>query len=317
MIHCPVTGLEEGEAPDGAEPIAECRKAGFVALVGRPNVGKSTLLNHLIGQKISITSRRPQTTRHRIQGIKTTDQGQAVYVDTPGIHASDKRAMNRYLNRTAGSALLGVDVIVWVVDRPAWLPEDDLVLARIEAAGVPAILAINKVDRFDDKSALLPFLASAESRYPFAAMVPVSALKGTHLDVLERRIMELLPEGAPIFPEDQVTDCSERFLAAEIIREKLLRSLGQEVPHALTVEIEQFKLEGALRRIAAVIWVERAGQKAIVIGRKGEVLKKVGERARVDMESVFDGKVFLQLWVKVKEGWSDSERAMRSLGFVE
>jgi GTP-binding protein Era len=292
-------------------------KAGFVALVGRPNVGKSTLLNYLIGQKISITSRRPQTTRHRIHGIKTTEQGQAVYVDTPGIHASERRAMNRYLNRTAGTALLDVDLIVWLIDRPAWQTEDDLVLERIKSAGVPVILAINKIDWLEDKAALLPFLESAESRHDFAAMIPISALKGANLDVLESKIMDLLPEGEPIFPEDQITDRSERFLAAEIIREKLLRSLGQEVPHALTVEIEQFKVEGLLTRISAVIWVERPGQKAIVIGRKGEVLKKVGERARHDVERLLDGKVFLQLWVKVKEGWSDDERALRSLGYSE
>jgi GTP-binding protein Era len=292
-------------------------KAGFVALVGRPNVGKSTLLNYLIGQKISITSRRPQTTRHRIQGIKTSEAGQAVFVDTPGIHANEKRAMNRYLNRTAGTALLDVDLVVWVIDRPAWAPEDDLVLERIKSAGAPVILIINKIDWLDDKGLLLPFLEDAESRHPFAAMIPVSALKGANLDVLESKIMELLPEGEPIFPEDQITDRSERFLAAEIIREKLLRSLGQEVPHALTVEIEQFKVEGNLTRIAAVIWVEREGQKAIVIGQKGGVLKKVGERARLDMERLLDGKVFLQLWVKVKEGWSDDERALRSLGYSE
>lgn len=292
-------------------------KAGFVALIGRPNVGKSTLLNHLIGQKISITSRRPQTTRHRIHGIKTTEEGQAVFVDTPGIHGSEKRAMNRYLNRTAGTALLDVDLIVWVIDRPAWLPEDDLVLERIKSAEVPVILAINKIDWLEDKGLLLPFLESAGERHAFAAMIPVSALKGANLEVLERTIMEQLPEGEPIFPDDQITDRSERFLAAEIIREKLLRSLGQEVPHALTVEIEQFKAEGALTRISAVIWVEREGQKAIVIGRKGEVLKKVGERARLDLERLLDGKVFLQLWVKVKEGWSDDERALRSLGYAE
>ena len=292
-------------------------KAGFVALVGRPNVGKSTLLNYLIGQKISITSRRPQTTRHRIHGIKTTEQGQAVYVDTPGIHASERRAMNRYLNRTAGTALLDVDLIVWLIDRPAWQTEDDLVLELIKSAGVPVILAINKIDWLEDKAALLPFLESAESRHDFAAMIPISALKGANLDVLESKIMDLLPEGEPIFPEDQITDRSERFLAAEIIREKLLRSLGQEVPHALTVEIEQFKVEGLLTRISAVIWVERPGQKAIVIGRKGEVLKKVGERARHDVERLLDGKVFLQLWVKVKEGWSDDDRALRSLGYSE
>lgn len=292
-------------------------KAGYVALVGRPNVGKSTLLNHLLGQKISITSRRPQTTRHRIHGILTTDEGQAVFVDTPGIHFSQKRAMNRYLNRTAGAALLDVDVVVWVIDRPEWLPEDDLVQKRILASGAPVILAINKVDRIEDKGLLLPFLESAGRLHPFAEMMPVSALRGTNLDMLQRKIMELLPEGDPIFGEDQITDRSMRFMAAEIIREKLLRSLAQEVPHALTVEIEQYRTEDGLTRIHALIWVERPGQKAIVIGQKGEVLKKVGERARAELEKMLDGKVYLELWVKVKEGWSDDERALQSLGYRE
>jgi GTP-binding protein Era len=292
-------------------------KSGFVAIVGRPNVGKSTLLNHLVGQKISITSRRPQTTRHRIHGIRTTDEGQAVFVDTPGIHASEKRAMNRYLNKTAGAALGGVDLVVWLIDRAAWLPEDELVLKRIQTAGVPVILAINKIDRIEDKDQLLPFLQEAAERLDFAAMIPLSALKGSNLEVLDRAIMNLLPEGQPVFPEDQVTDRSMRFMAAEIIREKLLRSLGQEVPHAITVEIEQFKHDGELTRISALIWVEREGQKAIVIGTKGEVLKKVGERARLDLERMLERKVFLQLWVKVKEGWSDDERALRSLGYAD
>ncbi|MDD1650794.1 MAG: GTPase Era [Methylococcaceae bacterium] len=292
-------------------------KSGFVAIVGRPNVGKSTLLNHLVGQKISITSRRPQTTRHRIHGIRTTDEGQAVFVDTPGIHASEKRAMNRYLNKTAGAALGGVDLVVWLIDRAAWLPEDGLVLKRIQTAGVPVILAINKIDRIEDKDQLLPFLQEAAERLDFAAMIPLSALKGSNLEVLDRAIMNLLPEGQPVFPEDQVTDRSMRFMAAEIIREKLLRSLGQEVPHAITVEIEQFKHDGELTRISALIWVEREGQKAIVIGTKGEVLKKVGERARLDLERMLERKVFLQLWVKVKEGWSDDERALRSLGYAD
>lgn len=292
-------------------------KAGFVALVGRPNVGKSTLLNHLLGQKISITSRRPQTTRHRIHGIRTTEAGQAVFVDTPGIHASEKRAMNRYLNKTAGSALADVDLIVWVIDRAGWLPEDDLVLQRIRTSGQPVILAINKVDRMEDRDQLLPFLSQAAADYPFAALIPVSALKGTNLAMLDQAIMDHLPEGELIFPEDQITDRSMRFMAAEMIREKLLRSLGQEVPYALTVEIEQFKQEDGLTRISALIWVERQGQKAIVIGKKGDVLKKVGERARLDLERMLEGKVFLQLWVKVKEGWSDDERALRSLGYSD
>jgi GTPase len=292
-------------------------KSGFVALVGRPNVGKSTLLNHLVGQKISITSRRPQTTRHRIHGIKTTEAGQAVFVDTPGIHASEKRAMNRYLNKAAGSALGDVDVVVWLIDRPAWLSEDELVLQRIKTSGVPVILVINKIDRIEDKDELLPFFQEASENHDFAAMIPVSALRGSNLDVLDRTIMDLLPDGELIFPEDQITDRSMRFMAAEIIREKLIRSLGQEVPHALTVEIEEYKQEGELTRIRALILVERAGQKAIVIGKKGEVLKKVGERARHDLERMLEGKVFLQLWVKVKEGWSDDERALRSLGYAD
>lgn len=292
-------------------------KAGFVALVGRPNVGKSTLLNHLLGQKISITSRRPQTTRHRIHGIRTTEAGQAVFVDTPGIHASEKRAMNRYLNKTAGSALADVDLIVWVIDRAGWLPEDDLVLKRIRTSDQPVILAINKVDRMEDRDQLLPFLSQAAADHPFAALIPVSALKGTNLAMLDKAIMDHLPEGELIFPEDQITDRSMRFMAAEMIREKLLRSLGQEIPHALTVEIEQFRQEDGLTRISALIWVERQGQKAIVIGKKGDVLKKVGERARLDLERMLEGKVFLQLWVKVKEGWSDDERALRSLGYSD
>jgi len=292
-------------------------KAGFVALVGRPNVGKSTLLNHLLGQKISITSRRPQTTRHRIHGIRTTEEGQAVFVDTPGIHASEKRAMNRYLNKTASSALADVDLIVWVVDRAGWLPEDELVLKRIRTSGQPVILAINKIDRMEDRDQLLPFLSDASADYPFAALIPISALKGSNLAMLDKAIMDHLPEGPLIFPEDQITDRSMRFMAAEMIREKLLRSLGQEVPHALTVEIEQFKQEEGLTRISALIWVERQGQKAIVIGKKGEVLKKVGERSRLDLERMIEGKVFLQLWVKVKEGWSDDERALRSLGYSD
>jgi len=293
------------------------KKSGYVAIVGRPNVGKSTLLNHLVGQKISITSRRPQTTRHRIHGIRTTAEGQAVFVDTPGIHASEKRAMNRYLNKAAGAALADVDVVLWLIDRPAWLPEDELVLQRIQGAGVPVVLVINKIDRLEDKDVLLPFLREASGRHEFAAMIPLSALRGANLEVLDRTIMELLPEGELIFPEDQVTDRSLRFMAAEIIREKLLRALGQEVPHALTVEIEEYKQEEGLTRIRALILVERTGQKAIVIGKNGEVMKKVGERARHDLERLLEGKVFLQLWVKVKEGWSDDERALRSLGYVD
>lgn len=291
-------------------------KSGFVAIIGRPNVGKSTLLNHLLGQKVSITSRRPQTTRHRIHGIRTTTDGQAVFVDTPGIHASQQRAMNRYMNRAARSALGDVDVILWVIDRLAFMAEDDLVLECLKPSKVPVLLVINKVDRVEEKAMLLPFLEGAAQKYPFADMIPLSALRGENLAALETRIFELLPEGDLIFPEDQVTDRSMRFIAAEIVREKLLRSLGQEVPHALTVEIEEYREENDMTHVRALILVERTGQKAIVIGKKGEVLKKVGERSRLDLERLIDGKVCLKLWVKVKEGWSDDERALRSLGYT-
>jgi len=292
-------------------------KVGYIALVGRPNAGKSTLLNHLVGQKICITSRRPQTTRHRIHGIKTTPVGQAIFVDTPGIHAEQKKAMNRYLNKTASSALAGVDVIVWVVDSWKWHEENEVVLAQLRNANCPVILAINKIDQCEDKEALLPFLDSASKRFGFAAIVPISALKNTNLDRLEETIMGLLPEGGLIFPEDQVTDRTERFFAAEIIREKLIRSLGQEVPHAIAVQVESYKEEEKLTRIHAIIWVEREGQKAIVIGKEGEVLKKVGQRAREEMEKMFERKVYLNLWVKVKKGWSDNEGVMQSLGYNE
>lgn len=292
-------------------------KAGYVTIVGRPNVGKSTLLNHLIGQKISITSRKPQTTRHRILGIKTTDQAQMIFMDTPGIHLNQQRAMNRYLNQTATATLTGVDVIVWMMDRLSWHPEDELVFDNIKALDIPVILVLNKVDNLDDKTQLLPWLKTAAERHPFVDLIPVSALKGNNLEQLEEKIIQYLPEADLIYPEDQITDRSERFMAAEIIREKLLRCLGQEVPHALTVEIERFKQEGNLIRINGLIWVEREGQKAIIIGQKGEVLKKVGERSRHDLEKMLDSKVYLELWVKVKKGWSDNERALQSLGYVD
>lgn len=293
-------------------------KMGYVALIGRPNAGKSTLLNHLVGQKLCITSRRPQTTRHRIHGIKTTPVGQAVFVDTPGIHTDQKKAMNRYLNKTASRVLAGVDVIVWVVDQWRWHEENELVLGQLRHLTCPVILAVNKIDQCEDKETLLPFLEDAAQRFGFAAIVPIAALKNLNLDRLEATIMDLLPEGEPAYPEDQVTDRPERFFAAEIIREKLIRSLGQEVPHAITVQIEQFKEEdNGLTRVHAIIWVEREGQKIIVIGKQGGVLKKVGQRAREEMEKMFGRKIFLNLWVKVKKGWSDNETALQSLGYSE
>jgi GTP-binding protein Era len=292
-------------------------KCGFVALIGRPNVGKSTLMNHLLKQKISITSRKPQTTRHRILGINTTEVGQVVYMDTPGMHSSDKRALNRYLNRTADTTLLGVDVIVWLIDGLSWHEYDEVIFKKLEQAGLPVILAVNKVDKVKDKDEILAFFAEARHRFPFKHMVPISALKGINLEQLERCIMELLPEGGLIYPEDQITDRPERFLCAEIIREKLTRRLGDELPYALTVEVERYEEHAEISKIYAIIWVERLTQKSIVIGRQGELLKKIGTDARHDIEKLIGQKVYLQLWVKVKKGWSDNERALQSLGFHE
>jgi len=294
---------------------SEPYRCGLVALIGRPNVGKSTLLNHLLGQKLSITSRKPQTTRHQILGIKTTDRAQFVFVDTPGLHKPRKRALNRYLNRAASSVLPSVHAILFVVEALRWTEEDELVLEHVRRAGVPALLVVNKVDRIEDKAALLPYLAEVAQKHDFAAVVPVSALRHDNLDDLEAELLKLLPESEPLFPEDQITDRSVRFLAAEIIREKLMRSLGQELPYDLTVEVERFEEEGNLVRIGALIWVDRPNQKAIVIGKGGERLKQIGQQARKDIEAMLERKVFLELWVKVKSGWSDDERALQSLGY--
>ncbi len=288
---------------------------GFIALIGRPNVGKSTLMNHLLKQKISITSRKPQTTRHRILGINTTEAGQAIYMDTPGMHDNEKRALNRYLNRTAETSLLGVDVIVWLIDGLSWHDYDEVIFKKLEQAGLPVILAVNKVDKVKDKDAILTFFAKAQSRFPFEHLVPISALKRTNLDVLESLVMALLPESDLIYPEDQITDRPERFLVAEIIREKLTRRLGAELPYELTVEIELYQELEGITKIYAIIWVERTSQKNIVIGKDGDMLKQIGTDARLDIERLIDAKVYLQLWVKVKRGWSDNERALQSLGF--
>jgi len=290
---------------------------GFVALVGRPNVGKSTILNRLVGQKVSITSRRPQTTRHRILGIKTDAQGQVVFVDTPGLHHAQPRAMNRYLNRAAIDSLRDVDVVVFVVEGTRWQKDDDWVLEKLERVSCPVILAINKIDRVTDKTKLLPHLQALSAKREFSELIPVCARNGDHLDQLETALRKYLPESPPFYAEDQVTDRSERFLAAELVREKLFRKLGEEIPYGLTVEIESFKTEKKTLHIHALIWVEKSSHKPMVIGNKGERLKEVGREAREDMEKAFGRKVFLQLWVKVKEGWADDERALRSLGYNE
>ena len=290
-------------------------RSGYIAIVGRPNVGKSTLLNHLVGQKVSITSSKPQTTRHRVIGIKTTGGAQAVYVDTPGLHGGKGRAIDRAMSRAALGALQEVDLVVFVVEALRWSKDDALVADRLRDLHVPVIVAVNKVDRVQRKEDLLPYLAELGTRGSFAEVIPVSARAGLQLDVLEREVGRRLPESAPLFSEDQVTDRSERFLAGEIIREKLMRRLGQEVPYRLTVEIERFSEEGATTTIDAVIWVEKPGQKAIVIGAEGKMLKAVGSEARADIERMLEKRVHLGLWVKVREGWSDDDRALRQLGY--
>lgn len=290
------------------------KHCGMIAIVGRPNVGKSTLLNHMIGQKLCITSRKPQTTRHLILGIKSTDNCQMIFVDTPGMHRSGKHAMNQRMNRAAGSVLHDVDAIIWVVDRAMWTEEDQQVLERLSSVEQPVILAINKIDELADKSALLPLISTYSGRRNFSAIVPVSALQETGLDVLEETLFKHLPEADFIYPEDQLTDKSERFFASEIIREKIIRQLGEELPYQTAVEIEEFVQDGNLLRISGLILVEKEGQKKIVIGDGGERLKKIGQQARIDMEEMFGHKIMLKLWVKVRRGWADSERTLNSLG---
>lgn len=290
-------------------------RSGYIAIVGRPNVGKSTLLNHILQQKISITSRKPQTTRNNVVGIKTEGQIQMVFVDTPGIHKGVDKAINRYMNKAASSALKGVDVVIFVVDKTNWTPEDDAVLEQVSNAKCPVIIAVNKLDQMEDKSKLLPHVGSLADKLPNAEIIPLSALQGHNLDQLEKLICNFIPEGDHFYPEDQITDRSSRFLASEIVREKITRQLGAELPYQMAVEIEEFSVSESLITIHALVLVERAGQKKILIGDKGSRLKSIGQQARIDMEKLFDCKVFLKLWVKVKSGWSDDERALRSLGY--
>ncbi|MBE0482789.1 MAG: GTPase Era [Bacterioplanes sp.] len=291
------------------------QRTGFVAIVGRPNVGKSTLLNRILGQKLSITSRKPQTTRHQILGIKTEDEVQVVYVDTPGIHKHQEKAINRYMNRAATTAVKDVDLIIMMIDRTRWTDEDDMVLETIKQQRAPVVLVVNKVDFINDKETLLPYLQKVSERHAFEQIVPISAKTGHNIERLEQLIESYLPESPYFYPEDQITDRSSRFLAAELVREKIMRQLGEELPYAMTVEIEEFKHDGRLLEISALIMVERASQKRIVIGEGGSRLKQIGQDARKDMEILFDCKVMLNMWVKVKSNWSDDERALRSLGY--
>lgn len=290
-------------------------RVGYVAIVGRPNVGKSTLLNHILGQKISITSRKPQTTRHRILGIKTEGTSQILFLDTPGLHKDAPKAINRYMNRAAMTSLVDVDVILFVVDALKWTSEDEWILNSLKKRHCPVILVINKVDKIADKERFLLHLQHISQQFEFRDIFPVSALKGDNLLKLEKTIIDLLPPGQLFYDEDQVTDRSERFAIAEMIREKIMRQLGDELPYETTIEIEDFLREGGLLTLSAVILVERDSQKAIVIGKGGQRLKKIGMEARADIEALMDCKVMLNLWVKVKSGWSDDDRALRSLGY--
>jgi GTP-binding protein Era len=321
------SAIEAFFSPDNSKLAAEGFKTGYVAIVGRPNVGKSTLMNHLLGKKLSITSRKPQTTRHRIHGILSNDEMQAVFVDTPGIHRNEVRAINERMNKAAVSALVDVDLVLFVVDSDQWRDDDLLVLQKLGDTNLNVVLVINKADTLKDKGSVLPLMETFNDSFDFADIVPVSALKNQNLDRLQEVIASHLPVAAPIYDTEQITDRSERFLASEIIREKIMRSAGDEVPYDLTVQIDGFKDEAAhtdpktgrprkaCTFIDATIYVERSGQKAIVIGDKGQRIKQVGMDARKDMEQLFDKKIMLTLWVKVKRGWSDDERALTSLGY--
>lgn len=288
---------------------------GYVAIIGRPNVGKSTLLNHILGQKLCITSRKPQTTRHTLLGIKTEQAVQMIFVDTPGIHTNQDRAINRVMNRSAASVIADVDLVIFVVDRFEWSEADDYVAKHLQNISAPVIVAVNKVDMVEDKEQLLPHLDFIATKVKAAELIPLSALRKTNLMELEQSVRSFIPENDHLFPEDQITDRSERFLAAEIVREKITRQLGAEVPYQVTVEIEQFRVEGKVTFIDALILVERDGQKRIIIGSNGERIKKIGQQARADIKSLLDSKVMLRTWVKVRSGWSDDERALQSLGY--
>ncbi|SMN11882.1 GTP-binding protein Era [uncultured Candidatus Thioglobus sp.] len=290
-------------------------KAGFIAVVGRPNVGKSTLTNELIGQKLSITSHRPQTTRHRIYAIDTTDNYQMVFVDTPGMHIGNAKAINAYMNRTASASINDVDIILWLVEAGKWTKEDARVLEHISRAEVPVILCVNKIDKLKSKHEVLPFLEKIGQKYQPNDLFPLSAFKKADTAALRALILKYLPEQDNIFDADYITDRSEKFVVAEFIREKLMRHLTDELPYDLTVEIEQYELDGTMQRISARILVDKTSQKSIVIGNKGEMLKLIGTEARKSIEGFLQRKVFLKLWVKVSTGWADDKRALSSLGY--
>lgn len=292
-------------------------RAGFIAVAGRPNVGKSTLVNALVGRKISIVTDKPQTTRRRILGVKTTLTEQLIFVDTPGLHSGEKRALNRVMNRTAMAAASEADLCLLVVEALRWEDEDAQALERLARLERPLALVVNKLDKVKPRDRILPFLEEMQTRHVFLFIVPVSASKQDNLNGLERLLAENLPESPMLFPADQVTDQDETLRAAEFVREQLIITLREEVPYSVAVQIDELKLDGEMLRITATIWVEREGQKAIVIGQGGGLLKQVGRAARLEMEREFGRKVFLRLWVKVRENWADDERALATLGFEE
>ncbi len=290
-------------------------RSGFVALVGRPNVGKSTLLNTLLGHKVSIVTPKPQTTRHRILGIDSRPHAQIMFIDTPGLHRGQKRALNRAMNRAASSSMTDADIVVTVFEAMQWRDEDQDVLDRAVESGRPLIAVVSKVDKVQPRSALMPYLQALSARAKFVEIIPVSSPRGTNLETLRSSLIERLPEGPPLFPEEQLSDKGERFQVAEIIREKFMLRLRDEIPYGLTVEVEAMESAGSLRRIAAVVWLERDSQKGIVIGKGGAQLKACGSAARQDLEQHFGCRVHLDLRVKVKENWADRERELQGFGF--
>lgn len=292
-------------------------KSGYIALIGKPNVGKSTLMNDFLGKKVSITSHKPQTTRHRILGIKTTHAAQMIFVDTPGLHRNHRREMNQAMNRAAKNVLSEVDLILFIVEAMAWDSDDAAVLRELKSVSIPVILVINKIDQIKDKAQLLPFMEHLSQQFEFKKIVPVAAKTGLQVDQLENIIQNYLPHAGNLFPPEQFTDRSDRFIATEFVREKLMRMLGEEVPYECAVTIEAFEEEEKITRISAIIWVSTEGQKAIVIGKHGLMLKEVGTSARKDLEFYFEKKVFLKLWVKVKSNWADDARALHDFGYDE